>query len=255
MDAGCSFPLSLDSPQITGDQMPIPRNNPVYNVSNSFTYIRGTHTYTFGGTFRRTTMYESIGGAPFQVNLGVATGDPVANAFSTTSMPGIRSEDLTTVRSLYAFLTGRISSVTGQNALDENTRQYGLNPAFRREAQNVGGVFAQDQWRLTPDITLNYGLRWEFSGAATNPNEVYSSPTPADLLGPSTAPFQPGTLNGVLNPQVLAAAEALQGRLRQPGAERRHRLERAASAAACSARCSGARSTAPPSASTTTTRG
>ncbi len=77
-----------------------------------------------------------------------------------------------------------------------------MSAAFRREAQNVGGLFAQDQWRLTPDLTLNYGLRWEFSGAATNPNEVYSSPTPADLLGPSTAPFQPGTLNGVLNPQV-----------------------------------------------------
>ena len=197
------FPLSLDSPQITNDQMPIPRNNPVYNISNSFTYIRGTHTYTFGGTFRRTTMYESIGGVPFQVNLGVAAGDPVSGIFNTTTMPGVRSEDLATIRSYYAFLTGRISSAPGQNALNPDTLEYGVNPALRKEAQNVGGVFAQDQWRLTPDITLNYGLRWEFSGAATNPNEVYSSPTPGDILGPSTAPFQPGVLNGNLNPQVL----------------------------------------------------
>jgi hypothetical protein len=171
-------------------------------VSNTFTYLRGTHTYTFGGTFRRTTMYESIGGAPYSVSLGVAAGDPVSGIFNTTTMPGIRNEDLTTVRSLYAFLTGRISAASGQNALDENTKQYGLNPAFRREAQNVGGLFAQDQWRMTADLTLNYGLRWEFSGAATNPNEVYSSPTPADLLGPSTAPFQPGVLNGIADPQV-----------------------------------------------------
>ena len=59
---------------------------------------------------------------------------------------------------------------------------------------------------MTPHLTLNYGLRWEFSGAATNPNEVYSSPTPADLLGPSTAPFQPGTLNGVAESAGLSCS-------------------------------------------------
>jgi hypothetical protein len=210
------FPLNITSPQITGDQMPIPRNNPVYNLSSSFTYLRGTHSYTFGGTFRRTTMYESIGGAPYQVNLGVAAGDPVSGIFNATSMPGIRNEDLGNVRNLYALLTGRISGVSGQNALDEDTKQYGLNPAFRREAQNVGGLFVQDSWRLTPDLTLNYGLRWEFSGAATNPNEVYSSPTPADLLGPSSAPFQPGVLTGVADPQVLLQPKPYKGDFMNP---------------------------------------
>jgi len=211
-----NFPLNLSSPQITADQMPIPRNNPVYNVSNTFTYLRGTHSYTFGGTFRRTTMYESIGGAPYQVNLGVAAGDPVSGIFNATSMPGIRNEDLATARSLYAFLTGRVSSANGSNGLDEDTRQYGLNPAFRREAQAVGGLFAQDQWRITPDITFNYGLRWEFSGAATNPNEVYTSPTPADLMGPSTAPFQPGVLNGIANPQVYLQPKPYKGDMVNP---------------------------------------
>ena len=197
------FPLGVSSPQITTDQMPIPRNNPVYNVSSTFTYLRGLHAITFGGTFRRTTMYESIGGAPNSINLGVAAGDPVSGIFNTTTMPGVRSEDLATIRSMYAFLTGRISSATGQYALDPDTKQYSLQAAFRREAQSVGGLYAQDSWRVRPNVTLNYGLRWEFTGAATNPNEVYSSPTPADLLGPSTAPFQPGTLNGVQNPVVI----------------------------------------------------
>ena len=56
---------------------------------------------------------------------------------------------------------------------------------------------------MNPRLTLNFGLRWELSGAATNPNEVYSGPTVADLLGPSTAPLRPGVLDGVANPQVL----------------------------------------------------
>lgn len=193
----------LDTPYISNDQMPIPRNNPVWNFSNTLTWLKGKHTYTLGGTFRRTTVWDTSGGAPLNLNLGVATTDPVSTIFNATTIPGVRANDLTTALALYALLTGRINTVTGNYSLDENTRQYGLNPAFRREAQNVGGIYAQDQWRLSPQLTLNYGLRWELTSAASNPNEVYSGATPEDLLGPSTAPFQPGVLNGIANPQVL----------------------------------------------------
>ncbi|HWZ26616.1 MAG TPA: carboxypeptidase regulatory-like domain-containing protein [Verrucomicrobiae bacterium] len=35
------------------------------------------------------------------------------------------------------------------------------SPAFYESAAN-GGVFAQDSWRIRPNITLNYGLRWDY---------------------------------------------------------------------------------------------
>ena len=53
----------------TNDVLPIPRNNPVYNISNTLTWLKGRHTMTFGGMFRRTTMYESIGGNPPAITL------------------------------------------------------------------------------------------------------------------------------------------------------------------------------------------
>ena len=43
-------------------------------------------------------------------------------------MPGVRTADLATARSLYALLTGRISSAGGTYVLDEDTKQYGLEP-------------------------------------------------------------------------------------------------------------------------------
>jgi len=199
------FPLTLTTVYPTGDLMPQPRNNPVYNVVDTVTLLRAKHTYTMGGSFRRTTMWETIGGnsaAGPSYNLGVATGDPASSVFTSATIPGVRSNDLPNALSLYALLTGRLSSVSGTNNVDETSHQYAAGPVTRREGQNVGGLFAQDQWRLTPRFTLNYGLRWEFTGAAYNRNGIYTSPTLADLYGPSTALFQPGQLGGVADPQI-----------------------------------------------------
>lgn len=198
-----NFPLGLTSPVPTNNVLPIPRNNPVYNVSNNLTWLKGNHTFTFGGTLRHTYMYETIGGQPPAISLGVASGDPVSGIFNATTIPGIRTADLPTALSLYAFLTGRISGAGGTFGIDENTKEYRQGPTLRREAQTVGGLYVQDQWRVTPQLTMNYGLRWEVSGAATNPNELYSSPTAADLYGPSTTLFRPGALDGTLDPQIL----------------------------------------------------
>jgi hypothetical protein len=35
------------------------------------------------------------------------------------------------------------------------------SPAFYERAAN-GGAFAQDSWRILPNLTLNYGLRWDY---------------------------------------------------------------------------------------------
>lgn len=199
------FPLSLNTLAPTGNILPIPRNNPVWNISNTLTWVRGNHTYTFGGTFRHTTMWEetwgdAAGGPAF--NLGVAAGDPVSSVFTATTLPGIRANDLPNALALYALLTGRISSISGTFNIDEGSKAFGLNPATRREAQSVGGLYVQDSWRMTPRFTLNYGLRWELSGAMHNTNDIYTSPTLEHLLGPSSAPFQPGALTGVADPQI-----------------------------------------------------
>jgi hypothetical protein len=200
-----ALPLGLSSPVATGNPgiLSNPRNNPVYNVSDTLTWLKGHHTFTVGGSFRRTSDYDKGEIAPPSLNLGLGTGDPALNVISTGNIPGLRSSDLATAQNLYALLVGRVSGVSGASLnLNPDTGAYEAVRVPRNEAQNVGGIYAQDQWRLTPQLTMNYGVRWELTGPAYNPSGVYSGPTVADLYGPSTAPFQPGVLNGVADPQV-----------------------------------------------------
>jgi hypothetical protein len=182
------------------------RNNPVLNVSNNLTWLKGSHTLLFGGTYRQSSLWEPSGGEPEIFNLGVAAGDPVSAIFNTTTIPGLRAADQANVQALYALLTGRISSITGVRNIDEDTKQYGFNQVTRREANRVGGVYVQDSYRWQPNLTLNYGLRWELTGAAHNTNDTYTAPTADNLLGPSTAPFQPGVLNGPATPSIVVLA-------------------------------------------------
>jgi hypothetical protein len=130
---------------------------------------------------------------------------------NATTLPNVRTADLTNARALYAFLTGRLTSISGVKNIDENTGEFGFNPVTRREAQTVGGMYLQDAWRMTPQLTLNYGLRWELSGPVYNTNGIYTSPTVEHLLGPSRAPFQPGTFSDIRDPQIFQRSRPYKG--------------------------------------------
>ncbi len=85
----------------------------------------------------------------------------------------------------------------------ENGFQY-FGDSTRHTHENNFGFYAQDSFRLTPHVTLNYGLRWDYFGIVQEKNNLLSnitsvSPAPGTGTFTLTQVGQPG-LSSLYNP-------------------------------------------------------
>jgi Carboxypeptidase regulatory-like domain len=180
------------------------RNNPVYQFTDNLNWIKGRHTITTGGTLLHTSFYShswNTAGVP-SYNLGVVTNDPMNNILRS-ALPNINTNnnDVANALGLYALLTGRVTSVSVTTNADEKTKEYrAFTESMQRYAFTTFGLYAQDSFRIRPDLTLNFGLRWQFDGDIHSGNELLSQPSGANFYGPSTGLYQPGVLSDNQNP-------------------------------------------------------
>ena len=80
-----------------------------------------------------------------QINLGFDnTNDPARGMFTTTNFPGATNTQLANARAVYGMLTGRVTSIVGQTALDPATNEYVDFGPRKRE----GGVTTTSVLRL-----------------------------------------------------------------------------------------------------------
>ena len=106
--------------------------NNTYEASDSFSKVRGNHTLKFGGQYTRFKVKQLP-------NL-------VANGTFSFFGSGAQS----TGNGFADFLLGLPDNYSQQSS-----------PAFYELSVNAG-IFAQDSWRIRSNLTLNYGLRWDY---------------------------------------------------------------------------------------------
>ena len=116
-----------------------------FQVVNNLSWIRGKHSFKFGGEIRPSLNYE--------VNRPTASG---AFGFSLpgTGQPGVATSGNGLATMLLGFVTSFSSRET--QVLD-------------RYSYYLAG-FAQDDWTVSRDLTLNIGLRWETDTAMSDRN-------------------------------------------------------------------------------------
>lgn len=188
------------------------RESPGRVIENTLSWTRGSHHLSFGGSLTRSSFWTRNQTLVPSISFGVVTGDPAESLFSADTIPGASSSDLSNARALYALLVGRVSSISRNARIDAATDRYVVLGPSRVEGRMYDvALYAQDGWRVRPDLTVTAGLRYDLQLPFRPLNNSYSTATIADLfgvtgVGPDFKPgsvvtglgylFQPGVLEG-----------------------------------------------------------
>jgi hypothetical protein len=185
LETGVTNPSDYGSPNInisgfdsTGLTPPLGRIDTTGHIDQTFTYTTGSHQYRFGGDYRysRLDVYYDAN-AP-----GTLTFDGTQGPFAATcpndswevggSCPanGAASPN-GSLDALADFLSGRIAIGHASIAYGDQQRIYNLDGL---------SFFAQDTWKVTNKLTLNYGLNWVYQSPISNPKDLISTFTPQD---------------------------------------------------------------------------
>ena len=221
---GLAYPLGGI---MSGQQyaLPTPDYYPVFNFSDTVTWQKGAHTINFGGSWYREQDHYWNAPAGFDnFNLGIVNSDPALNMFSVGSggsIPGGTNDDLSRAEQLFAILAGRVSSVNGQFPVNLKTGQYATvccSAYNLDELSYAAGLFFQDSFRVKSNLTINYGLGWNFTAPQQDLTGAYHSVSPDSLYGPTGAGnlFNPGSFQGTNFPVYQANGHPYNGWYKTP---------------------------------------
>ena len=197
---------------------PQSRNATTLLLEDTVTWLKGNHSITSGVAWTQNDVWLKNSSMIPEIDFGIVNGDPAQDLFTTANFPGASSDQLDAAEGLYSMITGRVSSISADARLNENTGTYeyvgvGTQRARMREA----GLYVQDSWRLRPNFTVNAGLRYDLQFPFTPLNNSYSTATMADLCGISgVGPdgrcnlFQPGFTPGK-RPEFINFGEGVKG--------------------------------------------
>ncbi len=140
-----TFNLNQNSLSPLGNQScncPLTESEQVFQLTNNWTKVSGNHAIRFGGDLR---YAKNVRNASDNNRTGLFTFDNSSTGLSTAA--GVVS----TGNDLASLLVGTAARFQRFDVYINDQYSY----------QKRGAFYAQDTWRITPKLTLNYGVRWD----------------------------------------------------------------------------------------------
>jgi hypothetical protein len=216
-DSQNGFHLAISAAGITNFGPTLtPTGRDAYNwtFTDTLTWVKGAHNVSMGGEYARYDVWLGTYASRTvpQISFGTPTGDPALAMFSAANFPGSSATQRNEAAALYGVLVGRVTQIAGTGRLDAASGKYVYNGDSIAEGRlEQIDFFAQDNWRVRPNLTINAGLRYAVQPAFRALNNSYSIPTLDDVWGisgyvpgcdPSAATpetcnlFKPGVISG-----------------------------------------------------------
>ena len=141
------------------------RSSDVYQLSDSANWVKGRHNLLMGGSWQRQRInpYNFAGQYP-TVTFGFSGAAPSSVQLTSSKFPGgISAADLASANAMSAWLGGIATTVSQTYQVRDATSGYvpGI-PANERYTLDNIALYAQDNWRWTPNLTIRGGLKWEY---------------------------------------------------------------------------------------------
>ena len=142
-----------------------------YDLMDNVAMVRGSHVIKFGflGRAVRILNFNDGGIVPqFSVGFNTSTNPmPVAN--TAANFPGlISATEYGNATRLLGILTGAVNA--GQETFNVADRTSGFTRglgSIRHLDYNTVAFYGGDTWRIRPNLSLNFGLRWEYISPLT----------------------------------------------------------------------------------------
>jgi hypothetical protein len=142
------------------------RITPVQNFTDDFSWVKGNHSFGFGTNIRLTrnrrdsfdnAFDNAVTNPSFYQGGGATIADPV-NEFAPISGATTGVENAVTA------LIGRFSQYSALFTFDrDGTLLPSGTPASREFRTEEYDLYFQDAWKITPNLTVTYGLRYGIS--------------------------------------------------------------------------------------------
>lgn len=178
-----ALPLGLSSPEPAFQNQG--RDTQQYTIQNNSTYTAGKHTLRFGMEFnaQRIQSQTNFNQVPI-FNISTAANPATPRLDAGLYPGGISATDRNIADALRYLLGGIVGGGTvNANFVNPTEGPVIGAPLLQRFEYNTWGFYVADQWRVTPELSVNLGLRWDYFTPLKNPDQVYLEP---DLGGAET---------------------------------------------------------------------